>query len=203
MEKEHHTEKETAISVKELPPSKPSKQTLDRSDFIALFALLISLGAFAVSIYEARILRTQQSLMQEQQKAAVWPFLEKVINYSYEAEGNEIVFAIKNKGVGPARMKNVELKIEGQTINSYHTFLETIKDLLPPDTYFNISFAELDGVLSADETHQFFKIEGPRFENDRQILQDLGFQFNICYCSIYEDCWTLMERDKQPQKGCL
>lgn len=41
---------------------------IDRSDIIAIIALVLSVGAFGVSVYEARILRNQFELMQDEKK---------------------------------------------------------------------------------------------------------------------------------------
>mgnify|MGYP001803509737 CR=1 FL=1 len=61
--------------------------------WLSILAVLVSFGAFGVSIYEAGIMREQQKimyqeqqLMLEQQKASVWPYLESETKFASLAE---------------------------------------------------------------------------------------------------------------------
>ncbi len=173
----------------------------DRSDFMSLLAVLISIGAFAVSIYEARILKEQQALMQDQQKAAVWPYVEPFIRYNFDSSTG-VTFSINNKGVGPARIEQTRLSINGEKISEYQQVIQIIQNHLPANTGFNISYSSPGGVLSADEEKTFLSIIGPRFPDAQKVLSELKVSFEICYCSIYGDCWTISEKEEEPIEGC-
>ena len=56
----------------------------DRSDLMSIIAVLISLGALGVSLFEANIMRDQQQIMQEQKRASVWPYLDAASQFSYD-----------------------------------------------------------------------------------------------------------------------
>lgn len=175
----------------------------DRSDFISLLAVLISLGALGVSLYEARILREQQQLMQEQQAASVWPYLEHEIVYTYDTEKAGVQFAIANKGVGPARIDTAVIRLQGQTIEDYSALSNILRDFFPPDTPFTLSYASPSGVLSADETYRILQVSSPRFPGDAEYYRKIQLDFQLCYCSIYSDCWTLTNETGEPAKGCF
>lgn len=181
-------------------PKKVKK--LDRSDFVSLLAILISLGAFGVSIYEARILKEQQELMQMQQAASVWPYLEHEIMYSYDTVQASILFAIGNKGVGPARIDHVAMELLGEPIEDYNSISNIVRAYFPPNTTFSVSYASPDGVLSADETYQILQISSPRFEGDTEYYRNIQLNFQICYCSIYHECWTLTDKAGEPEQEC-
>ena len=46
-----------------------------RAEVTSFIALVVSLGALCVSIYEANIMSEQQMIMQSQQKTSVFPYL--------------------------------------------------------------------------------------------------------------------------------
>lgn len=179
------------------------KKMFDRSDFISLLAVIISVGAFAVSLFEAHILKEQQELMQVQQKAAVWPYLEHGIVYSYDTAQAAVRFAIGNKGVGPARIDGVVLYLQEQPIEDYTDISDIIRQLFPPEADFSISYASPTGVLSADESYQILQISSHRFAGDTEYYRKIQLGFRLCYCSIYGDCWTLTEEPGEPREGCL
>lgn len=174
----------------------------DRSDFISLLAVIISVGAFAVSLYEAHILKEQQELMQIQQKAAVWPYLEHEIIYSYDTTEAAVRFAIGNKGVGPARIDTAVLYLQEQPIRDYTDISDIIRQFFPPGADFSVGYASPTGVLSADESYQILQISSPRFTDDTEYYRKIQLGFQLCYCSIYNDCWTLTQDSGEPEEGC-
>ena len=181
---------------------KPKHVTFDRSDFISLLALLISLGAFGVSIYEANILKSQQAMMQEQQKASVWPYIEKDNSFVYFDGKAEMSIAFTNKGVGPARIESMNLFINGQAIKDYIALSNLITPLFPNDLELEMELGRIEGILPAGASQRLLLIKSPRFKNDKEILRQLKIQFSLCYCSIYGDCWRITEKDKIPLEGC-
>jgi len=178
-------------------------KNLDRSDFISLMALIISLGAFGVSLYEANILKSQQAIMQEQQRASVWPYLECDANFVYDNETVMMTMTLVNKGVGPARIERMNWSLEDQKIDSYAKFVKKSKSLLPVDLNFELEYGTPEGILSPGDQQKVFSIQGPRFKDDQSVFREFDLQYQLCYCSIYGDCWTIKEEDKKPMEGCV
>lgn len=177
-------------------------KNLDRSDFIALIALFISLGAFGVSLYEANILKSQQAMMQEQQRASVWPYLECSTKYTYDNNLVNIQVDIVNKGVGPAKVEQSTWWLQKQKIDDYSTFTTQLKSLLPSHLEYDLEYGSPDGILSPGDRQRVISIQGPRFVQDQSVFRKLDLQYQICYCSIYGDCWTLKDSSKKPTVGC-
>lgn len=73
------------------------KNRLDRSDKISIFAIVLSFMAVSVSLYEANILRDQQEIMQDQQKASVWPYVQAQLFFEY-SDKLWIRIDVENKG---------------------------------------------------------------------------------------------------------
>ena len=139
-------------------------------------------------------MKSQQGLMQEQQKASVWPFLEEEVDYAYSKDLCKIQFHIVNEGVGPALIQNMELYINKTKITKYDEISKILDDVLPADLSLSLSFSDNVFVLSPDEDFQILTLECPRFEGDQDIFNALEFGYNFCYCSIYKECWALNEQ---------
>lgn len=143
-------------------------------------AIFVSFCALAVSIYQAIILRNQQY-------AAVWPYIEPYVQYS----NNTFEFFIRNKGTGPAIIKDVNITLDGQPVSDYRKFME---DLLGHQSFRSLSISTVKNiVVSANESIQMLSAQLP----DSLIIASSDFPqrttVKICYCSIFGDCWTFKD----------
>jgi hypothetical protein len=152
------------------------KKKIDTGLLVGLAAIFISVATLVVYIYQARI-------MQNQQHASVWPYVEW-----YNSNVGGIYVEVKNKGIGPAIIKNATLRVDGKVIeNIDDLFTEMIGE------HSNMAFVTsyIGGrVMSPGESFKVFTV------TDSAYLYKLDSAFNsrqfemeICYCSIYNDCW--------------
>ena len=169
---------------------KKPKPQFDRSDILSILAVVASLIALGVSIYEARLLRQQSLLMQEQQKAAVWPYLEMIGNYFYD-EKAEVTYSFKNKGVGPAKIESFKVSVNGNTFSDYNELSGFFKKLMPGAREMSVSYGALGGVIAADEEIEVFHLIVGKDRSAYEVVRQLDFKYEICYCSIYGECWFL------------
>ena len=89
------------------------KETRGASRYEAIIATLIGLLAVSVAAYTAYMQR-------QQVRAAVWPILE------FDSGNGPIHFTLANKGVGPAIIKHVILKVDDQPVKNWAEVLEKI-----------------------------------------------------------------------------
>lgn len=141
-------------------------------------ALLISILALVVSIFEASILRTQQ-------KATVWPYVS--LQQGFNSDGFSLV--AMNKGVGPAMIKSIQVDYNGKPVSTYMELLQRAK----PDnqlTYSNISTNKFNGVVMAPN-ESIVLMDLPWGPDTNQILEMLGdsVKIKIQYCSVLDECW--------------
>ena len=152
---------------------------------IALSAVVLSVCGLFISIYET-------SLIREQQRASVWPNVE--IQPSIRNDSLKIF--VENSGIGPARIMNASVSYKGDVkenwadvMNSFNFRSDEISDyqsliqgsVLPPDSGQEMIFRVAS---SADD--QELNIA---FQMGRAIIQE-DLNINICYCSVYDECWT-------------
>ena len=162
------------------------KATRGASRYDAIIATFVGLCALCVSGYTAYVQR-------QQVRAAVWPILQ-----FDTSNAPDIHFTLANKGVGPAIIKNVIVKVDGEPMRNWK---EVMEKLLGPGEHL---FAESDmngHVLAASESMIVFTAHNPQ---NNPLVYDRSNPFwvqlnkerfrvtaEICYCSTLGECWTL------------
>lgn len=184
--------------------STQNHRKINTSMVISFIAVVVSCLTMFISIIETNIMKEQQEIMREQQNllvsqkaASVWPYLQirPSITYNNEKDNAVYVFEIVNKGVGPAILGDVEYMFDDKDVESYGLVRELKKKY--PDIEFEYrSNAQIDSlVISAGEkiVVNSFEVQniGEKENQVEQILNRINFSCNMCYCSIYSDCWRL------------
>ena len=160
-------------------------ETRSASRYETFIATFIALLAVCVAGYTAYMQR-------QQVRAAVWPILE------FDSSNGPIRFTLANKGVGPAIIKHVILKVDGQPVRNWAEVLEKI---LGPG-YHPGEESDMSGrVFAAGESTSVFT---PHDEAQKPIAFDKSnplwakldgarghVTVEICYCSTVGECWTL------------
>ena len=162
------------------------------SRYDAIIATLVGFLALCVSGYTAYMQR-------QQVRGAVWPILE--VDHS----NAPIRFTLANKGVGPAIIKHVVVKVDDQPVKNWYEVLDRI---LEPG-YHPGEESDMSGrVFAAGESVNVFT---PHDDNQNPIAFDrsnpLWAKLNtgrnrvtieICYCSTLGECWNLSGGGKKP-----
>src|SRR5258708_39495449 len=90
------------------------RATRGASRYDAVIATFVGLCALCVSGYTAYVQRQQVG-------AAVWPILE-----FGSSNAPDIHFTLANKGVGPAIIRNVIVKVDGQPVKNWYEVLDRL-----------------------------------------------------------------------------
>jgi len=161
------------------------KETRTASRYETFIATFIALLAVCVAGYTAYMQR-------QQVRAAVWPILE------FDSSNGPIRFTLANKGVGPAIIKHVILKVDNQPVKNWAEVLEKI---LGPG-YHPGEESDMSGrVFAAGEQTNVFtphdEAQNPvAFDKSNPLWAKLDagrahVTIEICYCSTLGECWTL------------
>ena len=155
------------------------------SRYDAVIATLVGFLALCVSGYTAYMQR-------QQVRAAVWPILE-----FDSSNGPDIHFTIANKGVGPAIIRHVIVKVDDQPVKNWP---ELLHKFLGPEKH-RYSESDITGhVFAPNESVNVFT---PLDDNGKALTDSsspLWVELNkdrarvsveICYSSTLGDCWTL------------
>lgn len=157
---------------------KKLKKMLSIEAIAANFAVILSICAIVISYVEVNTL-------QEQKHSEVWPRVYS----SSTTNSSDKLFAlnIHNKGVGPAIIKYVELKIDGKHHFNWKSAVEaSIGKKLEKLNYSSSTLT--NATLTPNETLRMFKVEGIIAS---ELIKNRRFEFSVCYCSIFERCWLL------------
>jgi len=166
-----------------VPENRPTRGA---SRYDALIATFVGVCALCVSGYTAYMQR-------QQVRAAVWPILE-----FYSSNAPDIHFTLANKGVGPAIIKHVIVKVDNQPVRNWREALEKV---LGPGKQ-QASESDMNGhVLSGGESMTVFTPRDPEnnplvFDKSNPLWvkwnEDRGrITAEICYCSTLGECWIL------------
>jgi hypothetical protein len=164
-------------------PEEKARRGASRYD--AIIATLVGFCALCVSGYTAYMQR-------QQVRGAVWPILQ------FDSSNGPIQFALANKGVGPAIIKHVVVRVDDQPVKNWAEVLEKI---LGPG-YHPGQESDMSGrVFAAGEsTNVFTPHDGAQnpipFDKSNPLWAKLNagrsrVTVEICYCSTLGECWTL------------
>jgi hypothetical protein len=155
------------------PP--PARTRLSAEMITALSAVLIGVCAIAVSLYET-------TLMRQQLKGAVWPHLG--VGFSYNNQGFRYV--VSNDGVGPARIMYVVIRVDGNPVANWEAYFKVLG--LQVGSY---QTSWLPGRVLAPNAQVEPLVLAPDEDIDQLFRLQSRVTYEICYCSVHEDCWRV------------
>lgn len=163
----------------------PSGKQASARNWDALAAVIASLiGALAllVSGYTAYLQRTQV-------RAQVWPYL---LLASYDTENS---FKLLNKGVGPAIIKSMRVRVDGKPQRTWREVTEALGLGHAPLRTSTIS----DNVISGGEVVPMLVFADADVYRRFRSTSRGRTAVDICYCSTLDECWAYAADDPSAQ----
>ena len=162
-------------------------------------ALAFSMLALVTSIYQTGLMQSQTELMQKQSRASVWPYLSLGENSTNKRGEEAFTWRIDNNGVGPARIESVVVSVDGKP----YTTWAKVYHALSPDLPFHGAQSSANGVvlppsLNRETTIEMFKPSDPALARATIEGKD-RFQIQVCYCSVYDECWVAKLSERHPR----
>lgn len=158
-------------------------------------ALLISLGVAYATFVQAEATKKMQ-------QADAWPFVSYGTSNVNEKGDRVISLSLANNGVGPALLGPIEIRYHGQPVTDPRDLLRKCCGL-ESNSGFSLSTSPATGiVVPARESTYFMRVTETatskalwsRFEKERWKLQ-----VRSCYCSIFDECWTIEGSQAKPK----
>ncbi|MFL5614974.1 MAG: hypothetical protein ACJ796_15020 [Gemmatimonadaceae bacterium] len=146
--------------------------------FIAVAALVVSLTAVVVGIYEAWLQR-------EHDRAEVWPHLE----ISTWVSDSGVKLRVDNTGLGPAVVKSVGVTVDGKPERDWDAALTALYGHAPPSHSSATIFQH--AVRPGDNT----VLVGLRAQDmPPNLYRWVGrVTVRVCYSSVFDDKWTVID----------
>ncbi|HEY6924688.1 MAG TPA: hypothetical protein VI653_14540 [Steroidobacteraceae bacterium] len=158
-------------------PSRQRRWYTEPETFIAVAALVVSISAVVVGIYEA-------SLQRNHDKAEVWPHLE-LATYVMPRGG---VLRLENTGIGPAIVHSIVVTVDGRVYHDWGGVLEAL-------------FGKRVALLETSTVAEHALRAGDQVTLVAVRAADLppGFwtyvkriAIRICYGSVFDEDWLLV-----------
>lgn len=157
---------------------------------VSITAIFISAVSLYVAIEHGK---TERQLV----AANVWPFLREIRSNGYGPD-SDVAIGLINVGVGPAKVRSLEVFYRGQPASSGLDLLRKccglpadaagVKSALPQGFYYSTAD---NTVLRPGEANPVLKVHrassaaiASRFSNALD-----GLSFRVCYCSVLDQCW--------------
>lgn len=159
----------------------------------AIVAVLISCAAMYATWEQARASRIQT-------EAQVWPRLMIYNNQTVNETGDPVFeVMISNRGIGPAEVRNMRVFRGDEHIRHYRDILDALPDF-GRDVRIRRSFINYR-IFSPGEEAVVIGAEG---QDVISALNDVvaGYNVEICYCSILNQCWLMIDDSSAPIEQC-
>ncbi|MBC8110524.1 MAG: hypothetical protein H7Y04_05635 [Verrucomicrobia bacterium] len=157
--------------------------------------VLFSVLSLSVSLFSLSFIVIQTNIMQSQQQASVWPYLELKLGILE----NKFYVDVQNKGVGPAIVEFVEFEHKGIKYDSF----EKLAKFIVNDSTFNysniITVSIQKSVLSASEKIRIFQANELRHAT-KLIYATSDIKIKIRYRSIYGKKWERTDGEVKEKK---
>lgn len=159
-------------------------ESFNSDRIFGITTFLISVGTFVIYIYEAQ-------LVQKQQYASVFPYLEM---WNSSPRENTYKRILVNNGVGPTFIKGIRVHYKGKAY--IEDFYQTT--IFPKDTIYSLTSNVRSGrVIPARQTIiELISIEDSQkdVEKMKNSFGNQTAKLEITYASVYEETWKLSGR---------
>lgn len=190
--------------------SAPSKSLLTRIDI----GLTTGLCALLLSFVGVMTSRTNLKMAQDTQKARVLPIIK--IDMGYEGIGDRsearFVTRLSNVGAGLAHIQSVQVTKNGETVDSVQGFDDAIMTRrMRSNVGYPVTKAASGYLRAGDSVEPRAYRMGAAGSELGAYLRGAygtpmdGLDMRVCYCSVFEDCWTVSYLDRKtptPAKTC-
>lgn len=171
---------------------------------MTLWQTILSVVGIFIAVVALYAALKESAAVRQQTAAAVWPFVQMIIEDYDHGDMAGFTMTFVNVGVGPAKVRGLRLEIDGQPIRDWAQAVNTLGG--NPDAGVSRNFlggrvmrpeerVELISTTDADLARRF-----------QRAIATEGNYVSFCYCSIFDECWLADSRqdlqDPEPVEMC-
>lgn len=160
---------------------------------LTFWQTILSVVGIVIAVLALYAALTESAAVRQQTAAAVWPFVQLMVEDYDTGESAGFSFAFTNVGVGPAKMQDVRVIIDGNTVRNWSELVASVDG--DANAGVNRNFIS-DRVLRPEETVEVFSTTDT--ELARKLFGAISkprSQLSFCYCSIFDECWLADSRE--------
>ena len=159
---------------------------------LTFWQTVLSVVGVVIAVLALYAALTESAAVRQQTAAAVWPFVQLMVEDYDTGDAAGFSLAFTNAGVGPARMKDVRLSIDDNVTRNWSELVASVDG--DTGAALNRNFIS-DRVLRPEETVVVFGTTD--VELARKLVGAVKKQRSVltfCYCSIFDECWLADSR---------
>lgn len=189
---------------------RPAKELLKRIDI----GLTTGIVAVLVAFLSLLVAHSQTKMALEAQKASVLPIIKVDMGYENIGDRSNVAFVVRlnNLGAGLANIQRVVPLQHGKPIETITAFdLAIMNGRMRNNVGYPIT-SSAAGYLQAGESivPRRYRMGGAGSELGAYLRGKFGppldgLDVEVCYCSVFKDCWTVKQADRKepkPVKSC-
>jgi hypothetical protein len=159
---------------------------------MTLWQTILSVVGIFIAVVALYAALKESAAVRQQTAAAVWPFVQMVIADYDNGDMAGFTMSFVNVGVGPAKVRNLRLEIDGQPIRDWAQAVS----VLGGDVDAKVGRDFLGGrVLRPEEKVDLISTTDPDLARRFQLaIATQGNYVSYCYCSIFDECWLADSR---------
>ena len=184
---------------------------------LPIAALFVSFLSILIAWHHSEIMRDLVHQNERIVEAESLPYLQ-IYTSDLAADGRtpELRLSVQNEGVGPARIAEVTMIVNGQPVPDFNTLLD--RCCAPGLLQASVSGAkQFRGLRNGEVVMSKLRdrmirpgdsvdaIEWPVTPANQPIIDKVkaallspAANLSICYCSVFDDCWTRTDEDRRP-----
>ena len=188
-DEESETGEERAVEKRGAPSVPGTERLFVRMTMWQTILSVVGIFIAVVALYAAL---KESAAVRQQTAAAVWPFVQMIIEDYDHGDMAGFTMSFVNVGVGPAKVRSLRLEIDGQAIRDWTQAV----NILGGDVDANVGRNFLGGrVLRPEERVDLITTTDPDLARRFQMaIATQGNYVSYCYCSIFDECWLADSR---------
>ncbi|MEO6225887.1 MAG: hypothetical protein ABIO80_08580 [Sphingomicrobium sp.] len=172
---------------------------------LALTALFVSLISIGVAWHHGQVMKELVHQNERLVEASSLPYVQLSM---LRGAAGDLSFVATNEGVGPAKIETAQISVDGRPVETLEQLVDACCGASARDA-FKASSLEGRMVRPGDEVAYIgldgAAVDGARLADLTKTLAASGrVTVSLCYCSVFDDCWTAVSRDPTPNpvKSC-
>jgi hypothetical protein len=184
---------------------------------LPIAALFVSFVSILIAWHHGQVMKELVHQNEKLVEAESLPYLEIYTSGLAKDERTpELRLTVQNEGVGPARIAEVVMMVHGQPVPDFNTLVDhcCARGLLAsakPGTKQlrgmrngEVILSRLrDRMIRPGESVDAFEwpitpANKPLVDAVQAALTSQAANTSICYCSVFDDCWTRTDEDRRP-----
>lgn len=180
--------------------------TIKMESLVSITAMLTAVVAVVIGVLQTNVMTSEMEMARKYQKLSVKPALWITQSLLEGSSGFKFAYHFTNNGLGPAIIQSFSLKYQNQSMTNWQQLLIAISKNHHSDiNYAQSEFASLRKALPKGYIlpagNQFIPLSISVAPDAAKLLSQAKSDITIelCYCSMYQDCWFNQGFGSEPQ----